>query len=310
MKINILIFSFIVFFTQASIANIENKIILKVENKIVTNFELKNKILSSLIINKQEINQENINNLKKQSLDALVLLKLKNNELIKYDLNQDMTKTNARVNDYLNKVSTNNINNLKKVFKNNGIDYELFIEEVRTEIRWQNLIYQIYSKKIQINENTIEQEVDNIVKYDSDVVDFNLSEIEIFLNNDESDNQRIIEIKKNINEIGFEESALRFSSSNSSVDKGDLGWLNSKALSKQIYNIISGLKIGDVSEPIRRSDSVIFLMLKNKRVSKSNQVNKTELKQKLINQKKNELFNLYSQSHLSKLKNTSLIEYQ
>jgi len=51
-------------------------------------------------------------------------------------------------------------------------------------------------------------------------------------------------------------------------------------------------------------------MLKNKRVSKSNQVNKTELKQKLINQKKNELFNLYSQSHLSKLKNTSLIEYQ
>ena len=235
---------------------------------------------------------------------------MKNNELIKYDLNQDMTKTNARVNDYLNKVSTNNINNLKKVFKNNGIDYELFIEEVRTEIRWQNLIYQIYSKKIQINENTIEQEVDNIVKYDSDVVEFNLSEIEIFLNNDESDNQRIIEIKKNINEIGFEESALRFSSSNSSVDKGDLGWLNSKALSKQIYNIISGLKIGDVSEPIRRSDSVIFLMLKNKRVSKSNQVNKTELKQKLINQKKNELFNLYSQSHLSKLKNTSLIEYQ
>ena len=35
-----------------------------------------------------------------------------------------------------------------------------------------------------------------------------------------------------------------------------------------------------------------------------------KLRKDLIVQKKNELFNLYSRSHLSKLKNTSLIEYR
>jgi len=51
-------------------------------------------------------------------------------------------------------------------------------------------------------------------------------------------------------------------------------------------------------------------MLKDKRVSKTQDINIKKLKNNIINQKKNELFNLYSRSHLSKLKNTSLIEYK
>ena len=45
-----------------SMAKIENKIVLKVENEIISNYEVKNKILSSLILNNQEINQKNILN--------------------------------------------------------------------------------------------------------------------------------------------------------------------------------------------------------------------------------------------------------
>ena len=45
------------------------------------------------------------------------------------------------------------------------------------------------------------------------------------------------------------------------------------------------------------------------RVVKPKNIDIDKLKRDLINQK-NELFNLYSRSHLSKLKNTSLIEYQ
>ena len=35
-----------------------------------------------------------------------------------------------------------------------------------------------------------------------------------------------------------------------------------------------------------------------------------DFKKKMIDQKKNELFSLYSRSHLSKLKNNTLIEYK
>ena len=57
-------------------------------------------------------------------------------------------------------------------------------------------------------------------------------------------------------------------------------------------------------------NSLIFFKLIDKRVSKINQINTEEFKKRLIEQKKNELFNLYSSSHLSKLKNNSLIEYK
>ena len=69
------------------------------------------------------------------------------------------------------------------------------------------------------------------------------------------------------------------------------------------------MDIGDVSEPIKRQNNILFLKLTDVRNSKTENINMSELKQNLINQKRNELFSLYSRSHLSKLKNTSLIQY-
>ena len=45
---------------------LDNKIILKVEDEIITNYDLKNKILSTLILSNQKINQENIDKYKKE----------------------------------------------------------------------------------------------------------------------------------------------------------------------------------------------------------------------------------------------------
>ena len=64
MRYNKIIFIVIISFTylSKSVASVENNIILKVENQIITNFEIKNKIISTLILGNQEINQVNINN--------------------------------------------------------------------------------------------------------------------------------------------------------------------------------------------------------------------------------------------------------
>ena len=46
------------------------------------------------------------------------------------------------------------------------------------------------------------------------------------------------------------------------------------------------------------------------RYLKKKNINKEELKIRIINRKKNDLFNLYSKSYLSKIKNTSFIEFK
>ena len=63
----IILISILIFFKFSySFSNIDNKIVIKIENEIITNFEIKNKILTLLILGNQEINQKNINILKKK----------------------------------------------------------------------------------------------------------------------------------------------------------------------------------------------------------------------------------------------------
>ena len=68
--------------------------------------------------------------------------------------------------------------------------------------------------------------------------------------------------------------------------------------------------MGDISIPFERQDSLMILRLDDKKKTQYQNIDSKKVKENLINQKKNELFNLYSRSHLSKIKNSSLIEYR
>ena len=286
--------------------NFQNNIILKVENEIITSFEIKNKIISSLILSNQEISQENIDRLKSQALEALIQYKLKKIELSKHDLKDDQNQINT----YLLSISFNDIDGLKKKFKNYDLDFEIFLDEIKTQLKWQRFIYKIYSNKIEIDEKMVDQEIENLKKNKKSLEEFRLSEIEVLYNDKKNEEIVIKNIKDQIDNFGFEDAAIKLSISNSSSQKGDIGWISGKSMSKEIFLIVKNMKIGEVSKPIKRQNSILFLKLKDKRLSNTDNLDLIEVKKKIINRKKNELFNLYSNSYLSKLKNTSLIEYK
>ena len=77
-----------------------------------------------------------------------------------------------------------------------------------------------------------------------------------------------------------------------------------------MFDILKKMNIGEISPPIKRQNSILFLKLVDVRTSKIEDINIAELEKRIIEQKKNEMFNLYSKSHLSKIKNTVLIEYK
>ena len=71
------------------------KILVKIESEIITNFDVQNKIISSLILAKKEINQANIDNFKKASLENLIQNRLKKIELKKYNIKKDDKQINS-----------------------------------------------------------------------------------------------------------------------------------------------------------------------------------------------------------------------
>ena len=295
----------IIFLSKNAIAQINNKIILKVENEIITSYELKNKILTTLFLSNQEINQSNIDKLKKKSVELLIEDKLKLIELKKYNFEAD----NSRTRKYLNSISSDNIQNLIENFNKNNLDFDLFKKEVETQLKWQELIYNIYKNKISIDENIINDELKNLMRKNTNFKEFKISEIEIFASENDNKN-KIKEVQDEINKNGFSAAAIKLSMSTSSKNKGNLGWINSKSLSNQIKDIITSMKVGDVSKPIFQQDRILFLKLDDTREISLDMNDIEKFKNKIIDQKKNELFNLYSKSHLSKLRNVSYIEYK
>ena len=244
-------------------------------------------------------------------MENLIQIRLKKIELIKYNMDLD-TQTNLKVNNYLRSISSNNVDELRNKFKYNNLNFKYFIDEIKTEINWQNLIYKIYSNRINIDENIVENEIENLIEGKSKSKEFNLSEIEILeISNDlDATNELILDIQEQIEMNGFEVTAARLSISTTSIDKGLIGWVNSKSLSKSIYDEIKNLQIDQISEPIKRQNSILFLKINDKREINYNAADKSKIGEKIINQKKNELLNLYSKNHLSKIRNNILIEFK
>ena len=187
--------------------------------------------------------------------------KFEKNEVSKYSFKENKTQ----INNYLNSISSNDISSLKEKFKLNDIDFDIFLDEVKIELKWRNLVINKFSDKIKIDQSFVEKEIQQIINQQRDVIEYKISEIEILSKNVETDKKKILEINKQINDIGFEATAITQSISSSASNKGDLGWINANSLSKKFSDKVIKLKIDEVSEPIYTQNSIVFLKLTNKR---------------------------------------------
>ena len=297
---------FVVFYSFFSVLySSESKIIIKVDNKVITSYELKNKILTTLILAGEDINQENINQTKPLVLRSLIELKIKENEIKKYNIEV----SDSEVKKNLETFSKGNLQQFQQKFKSNNLNFEIFKNDLKTELAWRKLIYVLYNKKVKINESEIELEFNKILNNDQNI-NYRLSELMVNFTDEIEKNKKIEEIEEQINSIGFDKTFIKYNDSMIETNLGDLGWVNSEALSKNILNSVKNLKINEVSKPIIVGNTILFLKMIDKKKIELKDENIENIKNKILNAKKNQRYNLYSNSHLSKLKNISIIKYQ
>ena len=155
-KLVILVMTFFVFGNNVY-AEIKNSIIAKIGNEIITNFDVENKIKTNLYLSGEEINQQNVNKIKAVTLKSLINLKLKSNEVKKHSL----TSNDQAIAQYLDTIA-NNLNlsrvDLINQFKIYEIDYDQFVEDVKTEFLWQRLVARTYLDRIKVNEDQFIEE--------------------------------------------------------------------------------------------------------------------------------------------------------
>ncbi len=300
---------FLLFLFNSSLINasIENKIIANVGDKIISSYELKTKIKLLLFLSNQELNQENINTTKAMAINSLINYKLKKKELERVNF---PIKKSKELNEHLSQISNNynsDINGLKDIFNSQDLDFEFYLEEMKIQFAWQNFIFKRFKDKINVDENEIKVELNNFIKTESNIEVYKLAEIEILLTNEAENKKKIKEIQNQIKSEGFENTAIKYSDSPSSLKGGVIGWINSKSLSKNILGLIKSMRPGEITMPISQPNSIVIFKLLDKKTEKLSDKNLEKVKAQIMNKKANELINLFSNNYLSKLKNSSYI---
>ena len=224
---------------------VENKIIVKVNNEIITSYELKQTILTTLFLANQQVNQKVVDQSKSAALKALINSVLKKKEVDKYNI----SLSEKEINNQLKTISGGDIIKFKNKFRTNNLDFSLYEDKLKTELMWRKLIFNIYQEKVKIDEEDIQNELSKIKK-NKKIEEYRISEISVSFNTENEKINVINKINEQIAKFGFEETALRFSESTSAVDKGDLGWVNINGLTTKISKIILEMRVKEVYKVI------------------------------------------------------------
>jgi peptidyl-prolyl cis-trans isomerase SurA len=300
----------IIFFKfNYSYSTINNKIVAKVGNEIVTSFELENKIRTILFLSNRQIDQVNINKVKKKAISDLINKKLKKEEIDRYGILIEENRVSSYLTDISSKLKMDK-EDFIKIMKRNDISFDLYKEEIKIDLAWQSLIYELNKNSLSVDEKQIIQELNEIIKNKKDLEEYELAEIVVDKIYDSNQESILIEISDYISQFNFEEAALKYSISSSASEGGNIGWVSSSSLSNQLKNVLNKLSLGETSSPIINVDQIILIKLLNKRKTKANlNLEAEQIKNSLINKRKNELLNLYSNNHLSKKRNNTIIKF-
>ena len=304
-KLKIISFIIVIFFqTVVNAVSIETKIILKLNNEIITNLDIETEYRYLLILNQKlkDIDDKTMFKVAKQSL---IKEAIKKNELDKYlDLSKEKNDlVDQTIEDLYQKLGVKSKNDFKIFLKQAKLNFEDVYQKFKIEVFWNQLIYTKFSNQVNIDKKAIKK---NILNNSQQQEVYNLSEIIYEIKKKDEISKKYLEIIKNIEDIGFEKTVLLSSISPSKNNSGSIGWIRKSSLSKKIIAKIENLRINQISEPIIVPSGILILKLNEKKQVKEKLDLKKEL-DKEINRKLNDQLNNYSTIYFNKIKKNYII---
>jgi len=291
-----------------NVNSIENKIVLKIDNEIITSLDIENEIiyLKALNPSSKKLDKKKLQIIAKNSL---IREKIKEIEILKYveTIKLDRNFLEQLIKERYSRLNLNNEEQFLNYLKSFNIDLDVIKEKISIEAVWNQLIYQKYSSKVKIDKNNLEAQIEKVFKKGEKI--YLLSEIVFKLN----DKKKLEEVNSSIKEAiirdGFESAALTFSISDSAQLGGKLGWVKESSLNNKIKKLLSNLNINEITKPLFTPNGYILLKIDNIDYKKIEYDKKKELND-LIRVKTNQQLNQYSNIYFSKVKkDTNINEF-
>ena len=285
-------------FFNSQINAIENKIILKINDNIITSIDIENESKYLKVLNP-----------KLKNLDKNKIFEVAKNSLVRENIK--MIETSNYEFQNLDEEYLENI--MKSIYEGIGIksmkdflsyitNYDIKIETIKKkleiEAKWNQLIYQKFYSKLKIDKKKIKDEIKLNKKFTNS---YFLYEILFSAKKSDEAKEKYNNIVKSIENEGFENTASIFSLSASGKTGGQLGWINERSLSKKILNEISKIKKNEITKPIIIPGGFLILYVKDiKKEEKKIDIEKEFAL--MVKYLQNQQLNQYSNIYFNKIK--------
>jgi len=307
-KILTLIYLFIsLCFNQISYSNETYKIIVKVNNKIISNrdIEKEKNYLSALNPQILDIEEDEFKKIAKQSLIREVI---KEEEVsIYYKIDYQSPNLIKLAENLYTRLNINSEEEFEDYLKEYDLILKDVLKKISIEANWNNLIYEKFKDRISIDRDKIKKRLElenSLIKKEKL---FLLSEIVFTAKNNEEYDDIYRKILNTIKEKDFKSAATIYSSSETAKFGGEIGWVSKNDISEKIYKKISNLKINEFIEPIKIATGFLLINVDNKKEEeKENNVEKTF--NKVVSKEMNRQLNQYSTVYYKKLEKKSFVD--
>ena len=304
-KIILICLTSIFFIYSPNSFSIENKILVKIDNQIITSLDVKNEYKYLIALN------PSLKNSKKEDIIKLSKRSIINERIKKIEIEKNFNNPQIPekfldiiLQNVYFKIGIENISDFKRYLSINDVDFENVKNKLEIEALWNELILIKFSSKININEDDLRKKIKENNKFSKSYL---LSEISFEVSNLSDLESKYKEIRDIINNKGFDFAALKYSISATSKIGGKLDWINENSLNIQIKDAIKDLKINDFTKPINVSSG--FLILKINDVKNTQiEVNVEDELKRLTNYEKNNQLNQYSKIYFNKVKKNLQID--
>ena len=288
-------------FNFKNLEALENKILFKVNNQIITTIDIYEEIKFLKIFN-PEVNNLSESELLEISKNSIVRDKIKKIEIMNYvkELKVDDKFLLKFIRSKYSNKNLNTIKDFQNYLNENNLDIKNINEKIAIELIWNDIIFQKFSPKININKKKIKEE---ILKSPQKKIEkeFSLSEIVFEVNQKSEFQKKYKKILLDIEQTGFKNAALIHSTSDTSSAGGLIGWVKEDNLNKTILDLIKNLNIGEYSKPTRTS--VGFLIIKIEDIKEYEiEFDLNKKIKEVIQFKTNEQLNQFSKIYFNKIK--------
>ena len=294
--------------SQTLFADISNKIVLTVGSLPITLYDLKQEVKLLSILNPGKLKNQSIEDLQSLGIESLTIKKIKEQEIKKNQLDNidDEEFIEYEISRVLESLNMDKPA-LERVFAENQLEISDLKNHISIEIKWNRLVYGMYQNKIKIDEQSVNKKVEEYSMKENSYDEYFLSEIIVPVSDSQNPNDVYQKVKSRLFSEKFENVAREISISQTRDVGGEVGWVDEKTIAEIVIKKIKDLNVGEITSPILIPEGIMIIKLNNKREIK-NEINKDQLKRKIILNERDKILATYSKMYLNKLKSNTMIE--